>query len=195
MPHFGGFRSARPCSGMRFRVVFRAPKQSADFGRFRCSSRELLRLRRFPFEIFAFPAGLLNGRFCFMPNFGCSCRCRSVFGRFRMRTHHRHGFGPFLVLYSATFRVPVTLPFENCPFLTAFWNGRLGFTPLSGWFSQCVLWMCHSGAFSARIFGVFGFLPGNFCVPVLFAFGVSPFLAVFWIGRLRYRLYGGGRRR
>ena len=93
----GGF-PVGTAGGMRFWVVFRAQKQSADFGRFRCSSRALLRLRRFRFEIFAFAAGLLNGRFCFMPHFGCSCRRRSVFWRFRMRTHRRHGFGPFSVL-------------------------------------------------------------------------------------------------
>ena len=96
---------------MRFRVVFRAPDESADFGRFRCSSRELLRLWRFPFEIFAFPAGLLNGRFGFMPVFGCSCRRRSVFGRFRVRTHSRHGFwavfGPLLGNFSRSSNVAV----------------------------------------------------------------------------------------
>ena len=52
-------------SGMRFRVVSRAPKQSADFGRFWCSSRELLRLRRFRLEIFAFLAVFGNRRFGF----------------------------------------------------------------------------------------------------------------------------------
>ena len=65
MPHFGGF-PVGTAGGMRFRVVFRAQKQSADFGRFRCSSRELLRLRRFRLEIFAFLAVFGNRRFGFV---------------------------------------------------------------------------------------------------------------------------------
>ena len=96
-------------------MVFRAQKQSADFGRFRCSSRELLRLWRFRFEIFAFSAGLLNGRFCFMPHFGCSCRRRSVFWRFRMRTHRRHRFravfGPLVENFSRSSKIAV----RECP--------------------------------------------------------------------------------
>ena len=148
----------------------------------------------------AFSAVFWNGRTRFMPHYGGFWSAWPVachFAPFLLvwRRNLALVFWAFSVLYPRTFCVPVTLLFKNAPFLTVFWNGHVDFTPNSRGFGRRVLSTCHSGAFLVQIFGVFGFLPGNFCVAVTFPFRVSPFWTIFWNGRLRLRLYGGRRRR